>query len=97
MDITGNIKLTHEEETEQSTGFLDMKIHHTNNRHIKIQIYRKPTHGPISTMDIRTPHKRSAVRTLHKCAAITTDPEDRALEEKHIQDALKKCSYPQWQ
>lgn len=31
----------------------------------------------------------------HSTTIITT-PEDRALEGKHTQDALKTCQYPQW-
>lgn len=44
IDNTGNKKFTHEEEMEKSIAFLDIKIHHTNKRDIKIKIHRKPTH-----------------------------------------------------
>lgn len=42
-----------------------------------------------------TTNKLSIVRTLYKRTTIITDPEDRALEEKHSQDTLKTSQYPQ--
>lgn len=47
------------------------------------------------TSEHLTSRKLSLVRTLYERATTITDPEDRALEEKHLQDALKTCQYPQ--
>lgn len=48
------------------------------------------------TSEHPTTHRLSVVGTLFEHAAIILDPDDRAQEEQHIQDALKKCQYPQW-
>ncbi|XP_060765135.1 uncharacterized protein LOC132873505 [Neoarius graeffei] len=99
IDNTGNIKFTHEEETEQSIAFLDLKIHHTEEGDIKIKVHRKPTHTDQYlnwTSEHPIMHKISVVRTLHERAAIITDAQDKEQEEQHIQHALKACQYPQW-
>ncbi len=44
IDDTGSIKFTHEEETNRSIAFLDMKIQHREDGSIKIKVYRKPPH-----------------------------------------------------
>ena len=77
IDHTGNIKFTHEEETDRSIAFLDIKIHYTIEGDIKIKIYRKPTHTDqylLWTSEHPTAHKLSVVRTLHERATIITDP-----------------------
>ncbi|XP_060794656.1 uncharacterized protein LOC132897207 isoform X1 [Neoarius graeffei] len=99
IDNTGNIKFTHEEETEQSIAFLDLKIHHTEEGDIKIKVHRKPTHTDQYlnwTSEHPIMHKISVVRTLHERTAIITDAQDKEQEEQHIQHALKACQYPQW-
>nr|XP_049602429.1 uncharacterized protein LOC125984529 isoform X1 [Syngnathus scovelli]XP_049602430.1 uncharacterized protein LOC125984529 isoform X1 [Syngnathus scovelli] len=99
IDTTGNIKFTHEEETDQAIAFLDINIHHTDNGDIKIKVHRKPTHTDqylLWTSEHPTIHKLSVVRTLYERTTIITDPEDVAQEEQYIQQALKKCQYPQW-
>lgn len=67
--------------------------------HVRIRIYRKPTHTDqylLWTSKHPTTHKLSVVRTLYERTTILTDPEDRAVEEKHIPEALKIYQYPQW-
>ena len=99
IDHTGNIKFTHEEESEKSIAFLDIKIHHSPNGDICIKIYRKPTHTDqylLWTSEHPIAHKLSVVRTLYERAAIITNPEDRITEELHIEQALKTCHYPHW-
>ncbi len=100
IDHTGNIKFTHEEEIDRFIAFLDLKIHHTVEGGIKINIYRKRTHTDqylLWTSEHPTAHKMSVVRTLYERAGLITDPKDRAQEEQHIQNALKTCQYPQWE
>lgn len=69
IDHTGNIKFTHEEETDKSRTFLDIKIHHTVDGDIQIKIYRKAMHTDqylLWTSEHPIAHKLSVVRTLHK-------------------------------
>ena len=99
IDQTGNIQFTHEEEKENAIPFLDIKIHHTDEGDIRITIYRKPTHTDqylLWTSEHPIAHKLSVVRTLYERASITTDPGDRAAEERHIRQALAACQYPPW-
>lgn len=91
MDSTENIKYSHEEETNRSTAFLDMKIHRRDDGSIKMTAYRKPTHADrylLWTSEHPTAHKVSVVRTLSERAGIKTEEEDRQEEEKHIQRSL---------
>lgn len=84
--VTDNIKFTHEEETDKSITFLDIKIHETVDGEIQIKIYRKPMHTDqylLWTSEHPTVYKLSVVRTLHERATIIADPEDRAIEQ-HI-------------
>ena len=99
IDHTGNIKFTHEEESDKSIAFLDIKIHHTDKGDIRINIHRKPTHTDqylLWTSEHPTIHKLSVVRTLYDRATLVTDPKDRTTEEQHIQQALTTCQYPKW-
>ena len=98
-NIYRNINFRHEEDTDRTIAFLDIRIHHTIEGDIKIKIYRKPMHTDkylLWTSEYPIAHKLSVVRTLDERAALTTDPKDRAQEEQHIQNALKTCQYPQW-
>lgn len=93
IDTTGSIKFTHKEEKNQSIAFLDLNIHHTDDRDIKIKVHRKPTHTDqylLWTSEHPTIHKLSVVRTLYERTTIITDPEDRTQEEQHMQHTHEK-------
>lgn len=63
MDHTGNIKLTHEEETNTPISFLDMKSTQKEYNILKIKIYRKPTHTDqylLWTSERPTTHSQSS-------------------------------------
>lgn len=53
INSTGNIKFTHEEESNRNTTFLVIKFHHKDDGSIKITVYRKPTHTKK-----QNPHKK---------------------------------------
>uniref|UniRef100_A0A1A8QXM9 Helix-turn-helix domain-containing protein n=1 Tax=Nothobranchius rachovii TaxID=451742 RepID=A0A1A8QXM9_9TELE len=99
VDNTGNIRFTHEKETNKTMAFLDMNIHHTDDGSIKITIYRKTTHTDqylLWTSEHPTAHKLSVVRPVYERTSFITDETDRKQEEEHIKQALSLCQYPKW-
>ena len=67
---------------------------------LKIKIYRKPTHTDhYLNFQSNHPvqHKLGVIQTLHHRAdSVITDPVDQESEKSHINNALKKCGYPNW-
>ncbi len=99
IENTGNIKFRHEEETNKSIAFFDIKIHHKEDGSIKIQIYRRPTHTDqylLRSSEHPTAHKPSVVRTLYDRSSVITDEADRKEEDTHIKHVLTHCQYPRW-
>ena len=99
IHTTGNIKFTHEEE-DCSLAFLDVKVHHIDDGPIKLSIYRKPTHTDqylLWSSEHPTVHKMSLIRLLmDRAHSVITDEEEIEKEEKHTNQALKMCQYPDW-
>ena len=100
VDVTNNIKFTHEEEKDGMMPFLDTLIVRKPDGHVKILVYRKKTHtDQYLSFDSHHPlhQKLGVIRTLlDRCNNIVTDDLDRVLEVSHIEQALKRCGYPKW-
>lgn len=86
IDDTGNIKFTHEEESNKSIASPDMKIQHNDAGDIKIKTYPQYL---LWTSEHPIAHKLSVVRTLYDRTTSITDEEDREEEEKHTKSTNK--------
>ena len=100
VDVTNNIKFTHEEEKDGMMPFLDTLIVRKPDGHVKILVYRKKTHtDQYLNFDSHHPlhQKLGVIRTLlDRCNNIVTDDLDRVSEVLHIEKALERCGYPKW-
>ena len=100
MDPTGNIKFTHEIETDYTTAFLDTLLERKEDGSVKVKVYRKKTHtNQYLAFDSHHPlHQTLGVpRTLlSRREEIVTEEEDRKEERNTIKNALNICSYPDW-
>jgi hypothetical protein len=100
VDHTGSIKFTFEEEKDGSLPFLGALLVKRSDGTIKLLIYRKSTHtDQYLNWKSHHPlhHKLGVIRTLYdRNNNIVTESEDREQEEKKIEEALKKCGYPEW-
>ena len=95
-----DIKFTIEREENGSLAFLDTNTVRRTDGTISTTVYRKPTHTD-QYLDFESchpeEHKMSVIRSLHQRAgAIISDPTELTKEIKHVNDALKKCHYPDW-
>ena len=95
-----HIQFTREVEENQLIPFLDVCVHLLDDGTIKTSVYRKPTHtDQYLNWDSNHPldHKRSVVRTLlNRVNTHVSDPQDRAKEKKHVQQALSANGYKDW-
>ncbi|WAR29712.1 hypothetical protein MAR_003280 [Mya arenaria] len=100
VDVTNNIKFTHEEESNGAIPFLDTLITRKEDGSIQLVVYRKKTHtDQYLNFSSHHPlqHKLSVVRTLlDRCYNLVTETEDRDKEEEHVKQALGQCGYPDW-
>ena len=95
-----DIKFTMEKEENGRLAFLDTNTVRSTDGTIRTTVYRKPTHTD-QYLDFESchpeEHKMSVIRSLHQRAeAITSDPTELSKEITHVNDALKKCNYPDW-
>ena len=95
-----DIKFTTEGEENGELAFLDTSTVKKEDGSLKVKIYRKPTHtDQYLQFDSNHPleHKLSVVRTLHhRASTVITEDADKEEERKHVNEALKKCGYPEW-
>ena len=95
-----DIKFTTEGEEDRALAFLDTYTVIQDDSSLKIKIYRKPTHtDQYLNFHSNHPvqHKLGVIQTLHHRAdSVITDPVDQESEKLHINNALKKCGYPNW-
>ena len=100
MDPTGNIKSTHEEETNNSIPFLDTLLHRRQAGSVKVKVYRNKTHtNQYLTFDSHHPlhQKLGVIRTLlNRYEEIVTEEDDKEEERNTIKKALETCGYPKW-
>ncbi|XP_051781539.1 uncharacterized protein LOC127527292 [Erpetoichthys calabaricus] len=98
--VDKHIKFTREDMKNNKLAFLDCEISIVNGGHLKVDVYRKPTHtDQYLRFDSLHPleHKLGVIRTLqHRANTIPTDSEAREAEEHHVKKALNKCGYPSW-
>ena len=102
--IDKDIQFTKElpDPTSGDLAFLDTEtgIVSESDRSIKVRVYRKPTHTDqylnfYSNHPIQ--HKLGVIRTLYDRAfAVVTDPADREAELDYVDNALRRCDYPEW-
>ena len=94
------IQFTSEALIENKLAFLDVEVNVTEDRRIKLKVYKKPTHTDQYLMFSSNHHigqKLGIVSTLkHRIETIVTTTEDKEEEEEGMKLALKECGYPQW-
>ncbi len=100
IDATGNIKFTFEQEDAGKIPFLDTLIVRKEDGSVKLLVYRKSTHTD-QYLSFQSHHplhqKLGVIRTLlDRCYNIVTEESDQKKEVEHIEQALRKCGYPDW-
>ena len=99
--IDANIKFTSEDPKEDgSISFLDILIIPEENGKLNTTVYRKPTHTDMYLhwdSHHNIPSKYSVIGTLyHRANTICSTTQYLQDEEKHLNQALKRCKYPSW-
>ena len=96
--IHPNVKFTAEEEVNKSIPFLDCKITRTEEKMLKISVFKKKTHtGQYINFNSNQPLpvKLSTIKTLTKRAkTICTNQEDLNNELKYIQRTMELNDFP---
>ena len=98
--IDPDIKFTIEKEEEGKLAFLDTYTVRNKDGSLSTTVYRKPTHTD-QYLDFNShhpeEHKIGVVRTLHQRAeAVTSDSAELKSELQHVDNALRRCHYPEW-
>ena len=99
--IDDNIRFTTEDPKEDgSISFLDILIIPDVNGKLNTTVYRKPTHTDMYLhwdSHHNIPAKYSVIGTLyHRANTICSTTQYLQNEERHLNQALVKCKYPQW-
>ena len=95
VNPTGSIRLTREDEENNSIAFLDAKFTRKEDGSVK---YRKKTCNDqyLNLMSHHPRHQKlGVVRTLmNKSEMITSEEGDK--KEKYLKGTLRRCGYPPW-
>ena len=99
--MDANIKFTSEDPKQDgSISFLDVLIIPEEDGKLNTTIFRKPTHTDMYLhwdSHHNIPSKYSVIGTLyHRANTICSTTQYLQDEEKHLDQALKKCKYPSW-
>jgi hypothetical protein len=94
------IKFTTEVLDDQKIAFLDTLVTLEADGTISFNIYRKKTHTD-QYLDFGSHHYKKQKTGLyknfkHRIDTIVTKEEDRAAEDKHVREALRRCGHPEW-
>ena len=83
-----------------SIPFLDVLITPDKEGNLETTVYRKPTHTDLYLQwgsNHTVASKYSVVGSLqHRATTICSSEDLLKTEEKHLQEALKRCKYPAW-
>ena len=95
-----SIKFTCERDIGDGLPFLDALVYRTNDNHLKIAIYRKPTNTG-SYLHFNSHHplhqKIGIVKTLfNRYDNIVSENNNKVTEKEKITNDLHKCGYPKW-
>ena len=95
------IKFTKEDAKDNKLPFLDTEVKmREEDRRLEFSIYRKPTHTDQYLAFDSNHHvsqKLGIVHTLNRRRdRLVTTQESKEKEGRHIRNALRRCSYPQW-
>ena len=99
--IDPNIRFTSEDPKEDGPiSFLDILIIPEEDGKLNTTVYRKPTHTDMYLhwdSHHNIPSKYRVIGTLyHRANTICSTPQHLQKEEKHLNQALKRCKYPTW-
>ena len=99
--IDEHIQFTSEEAGDDgSIPFLDVLITPDKEGNLETTVYRKPTHMDLYLQwdsNHTVVSKYSVVGSLqHRATTICSNEDLLKSEEKHLQEALKRCKYPAW-
>ena len=93
-----SIRFTEESEKEGKLPFLEVNINRTEDRHVHLSIYRKPTHSS-RYLQYASNHtdsaKRSVAQALFNRVKHVTKEEDKRQEEQLVEEELTMNNFPQ--
>ena len=92
-----SIRFTEESEKEGKLPFLEVNISRTEDRHVHLSIYRKPTHSS-RYLQYASNHKDSAKRSVAQAlfnrVKHVTKEEDKRQEEQRVEEELTMNNFP---
>ena len=100
-NIENSIKFRVETEVDGSLSFFDVLVPCENSGKLRTAFYIKPTHTT-RYLNYNSNHilakKIGLIKTLlfRATSFINTRAKDKAIEVKHVYDALRKNGYPEW-
>ena len=93
-----SIRFTEESEKEGKLPFLEVNISRTEDRHVHLSTYRKPTHSS-RYLQYASNHtdsaKRSVAQALFNRVKHVTKEEDKRQEEQLVEEELTMNNFPQ--
>ena len=93
------IEFTSEELIERKLAMLDTELNVKEDGHLKIKIYRKPTHTDQYLMFDSNHHisqKLGIISTMkHRINTLITEDDDKKVEEERMKASMRECGYPE--